>query len=383
LAWSEFAQATVSGNTKDELEAAKSRMNALRDKLLFELDRWHGRSCFRPKPDDTIRILLLADVQFGDPATDPAAPFAEHLIARALRRDGTLPDLIAIAGDVSHSGRPDQFAIAEERFAIDLMGQLWRNNNVDNFRDRIVLVPGNHDVNLRFSACDNRKFNLSKNTLDDDTKPVTWKKSYPYLFHHDYAIEPFRRFARRLTKDRNWEDSSDLSWVDRRFLHCGIRFFVLNSVVKLNATNPDKACLNEDTLSDISRSLGADDPESIFSIALSHHGLRPEGGSVDEKAVDDWSSVGCDFFFMHRIRLWLYGHYHKFAARSINDEPFDNSPLWLLQTPTSRIGTSTRGFCLLELSRTDGKVMDANVHYYVLENNNAEKRTSRRVFDKG
>lgn len=384
LAWSEFEQATASSpKINNEDEAAKNRMSALRNKLLFELDRWHGRSCFRPEPDDTIRILLLADVQFGDPETDPNAPFAEHLIARALRRDGKIPDLIAIAGDVSHSGRPDQFAIAEERFTLDLMGQLWGNNNVDNFRDRIVLVPGNHDVNLRFSACDNRKFNLENSNLENDTTPMSWKKDYPYLLHHDYAMEPFRRFARRLTNDRHWEDSSGLSWVDRRFLHCGIRFFNLNSAVKANAANPNIACLDEDILRDISRSLGGDDPDLVFSIALSHHGLRPEGSSNDEKTVDDWLSVGCDFFFMHKIRLWLYGHYHKFAARSINDTPFDDAPLWLLQAPTSRVGKTTRGFCLLELSRKNGKVTDANVHHYVLENNTADIRGSRRVFDKG
>ena len=385
LAWSEFQQAALDSDIVELVDAARARMDALRNKLLFELDRWHGRSGFRPNPNDIIRILLLADVQFGDPDTDPSAPFAEHLIARALRKDGAIPDLIAIAGDVSHSGRPDQFALAEERFALDLIGQLWGSNNVDNYRDRIVLVPGNHDVNLRFSACDKRKFSVKNKTFEDDVTPMAWnsKTFYPYLYHHDYAMEPFRRFARRLTKDRNWEDSPNLSWVDRRFLHCGLRFFVLNSVGKLDAENPDIACLNEDTLREISRSLGDDDPEAIFSIALSHHGLRPEGAPDSEKAINDWHSVACDFFSMHRIRIWLYGHYHKFNARALNSAPFDNAPLWLLQAPTSRIGETTRGFCVLELHRQDGKVADAIVKHYVLENNAVELRKSRRVFDKG
>lgn len=377
LAWSEFLQ--VMG----EEEAARIRMDALRRKLIFELDHWHGRSGFRPEPDQTIRILLLADVQFGDPATDPRATFAEHWIARALRREGALPDLIVVAGDVSYSGRPDQFVLAEERLALDLMGPLWGNNNTDRFRDRIVLVPGNHDVNLRFSACDNRKFNLGSREFENETAPLPAAGNQPYLRHHDYALEPFRRFARSLTRDRNWESSLNMSWVDRRFLHSGIRFFVMNSVAELSASIPDYASFDEPVLREITRSLGDDEPESVFSIAVSHHGLRPVGSKPEEREVSNWSSIGCDFFKMHNIRLWFYGHYHEFDARSFNGKPFDDGPLWLVQAPTSRIGHTTRGFCVLDLHRREGKVIDAFIHHYVLERNTTEKRGTRRVYGNG
>lgn len=371
LAWSEFQQAT------GEDETAKDRMDALRKKLLFELDRWHGRSGFRPNPDDTIRILLLADAQFGDPVTDPKATFAEHWIARSLK-DGALPDLIVVAGDVSHSGRPDQFELAAERLELDLMGPLWGNNNIDRMRDRIVLVPGNHDVNLRFSACDNHKFNFKNKKLELERTSVSVAGS-----HHGYALEPFRRFAHRHTLDRNWENSPSMSWVDRRFLHCGIRFFVMNSVPELKASMPDCASFGEDALRKISRSLGDDAPDSIFSIAVSHHGLSPEGSEDTVKEVNNWSNVGCDFFSLHKVRLWLYGHYHDFNARSLNGKPFNKTPLWLVQAPTLRIGHSTRGFCMIELERQAGKVTNAHVHHYVLEHSTVVKREPIRVFDKG
>jgi len=377
LAWSEFQQAT------GDDDSAANRMDALRNKLLFELDRWHGRSSFRPKPDETIRLLLLADVQFGDPSTDPKATFSEHWIAHALKKDNLLPDIVVVAGDISHSGRPDQFALAEERLNIDLMGQLWGSHNIDNMRDRIVISPGNHDVNLRFSACDNRKFNIKSTMFEDDPNPMCWSGSIPFLRHHDYALEPFRRFAHRLTRDRNFEHSTSLSWVDRRFLHCGIRFFNLNSVADLSSTMPNSASFSETALREINRSLDDSDPESIFSIAVSHHGLRPDGASTSDTEVSNWLSLGRDIFSMHKIRLWLYGHYHEFEARSLNSKPFDTTPLWLVQAPTSRISRTTRGFCLIELCRKFGKVTDAFVNHYVLEHGTSVKKERRRIYEKG
>lgn len=190
LAWSEFEEAA------GDDEAAKLRMDALRNKLLFELRRWHSRSGFRPGPNDTIQILLLADVQFGDPSTDPTATFSEHWIARTLREEHRLPNLIVIAGDLTHSGRPDQFALAEERLTLDLFAQLWGQNNIDRMSDRIVLVPGNHDVNLRFSACDSYRFDVTSKKLENDPILIQTISGGKYLCHHDYALEPFRRFAR-------------------------------------------------------------------------------------------------------------------------------------------------------------------------------------------
>lgn len=377
LAWSEFQQATMHN------DAARNRLDALRKKLLSELNLWHGRSGFLPNPDDTIRILILADLQFGDPRKDVESTLAEHWIVHTLKKNNEIPDILVIAGDISHSGRPDQFALAEEKLAFDIMEPLWGQNNIDRMRDRIVLVPGNHDVNLRFSACDNYKFDPKTKKLQTETIPIIENTNSRYRCHQDYALEPFRYFAHRLTRDRNFEDSPKLSWVDRRFLHCGLRFFVLNSVAELNSTKPDHSSFSENTMVLISRSLLNDKANSIFSIAVSHHGLRPEGADDTVKQVDDWASVGRSFFSMKGIGLWIYGHYHEFSARSINSQPFDQKPLWLVQVPTLRMKNPPRGFCVLELSRKGGMVYDAHINHYVLENSTSVKQSRRRVFDKG
>ena len=288
-----------------------------------------------------------------------------------------------IAGDITHSGRPDQFALAEERIREDLMGPLWGDHNVDYMRDRLVLVPGNHDVNLRFSACDSHQFNLTTKMLEPEKIPAIPSETIDYSCHNDYSLEPFRRFAHRLTRDRNWENFRNLSRVDRRFLHCGFRFFVLNSLAELSASNPNRASFSEFALRVINRSLGDDEPEKIFSIAVSHHGIKPEGTLSKEKEVDNWVGAGRSAFSMHRIRLWLFGHYHEFGSNSLNSKPFDEMPLWIVQVPTPRIGYSNRGFCLLELRRQAGIINDAYIHHHVLEDGTAEKKYTRRIFEKG
>ena len=390
LAWGEFEVAC------SEDKDASKRLTVLQRKLESELMRWYGRSGFRPEPNDTIRILLLADPQFGDPSTDRKATFAENWIAKTLKanhqqadEDG-LPDLIVVAGDLTHSGRPDQFALAEERLTQDLMASLWGKNNVDRRRDRLVIVPGNHDANLRLAAADKLRFNFQhSNNIDQSNCPILIEEDSLVLAndenmrsppHKEYALEPFRRFAHRLTTQREWMNPKSLSWVDRRFLHCGIRFFILNTVSDLDINSPDRASLSEYDARSINRSLADDDPNVIFSIAVSHHGLLSDG--VHEQGLDNWIEVGRDFFSMHKIRMWLYGHYHTFEACSRNSSPFEEDPLWTVQIPTTRIHSSTRGFCVLELKRDKGVVVDAWIHPYEFKNSSVKKLCARRVFGK-
>jgi hypothetical protein len=359
LAWSEFEAAAEDGSE------AQPRMEALLDKVHFELNRWHGRSNFSPNPDENITVLVLSDPQFGDPDTDNSSTFDDHAIAHLLRRENRIPHIVVIAGDLTHSGRPDQYKLAEERITKDLMGPLWGEAFIDEYRERILVVPGNHDANFRFSACDGLYFNPETQCFESDAFPVDNDPC-----HDDYTFEPFRRFALSLTNDRKWINANSFSWVDRRFLNWGIQFFLLNSVSCLTAKTPQNYVLNEEELRLIGRSLSGDESADVFNIAISHHGVPSPDVDASERnkaGISNWKkSQG--FFKNQEIGLWLFGHNHDFNCHSINSEPFSEMPLWLMQCPTLRIGKSTRGFCVLELSRKGGKVVDANIRHYAIKN---------------
>jgi 3',5'-cyclic AMP phosphodiesterase CpdA len=90
----------------------------------------------------TLTWLHLSDLHFrADTSYD------ENIVLRALLRDveerigrdGLRPDFVAVTGDIAFSGRPDQYALARSFFD-DLSAATGLG------RDRLFLVPGNHDV---------------------------------------------------------------------------------------------------------------------------------------------------------------------------------------------------------------------------------------------
>ncbi|MBX3515551.1 MAG: SUMF1/EgtB/PvdO family nonheme iron enzyme [Rhodospirillales bacterium] len=93
--------------------------------------------------DQPIRILHLSDIHFRVSKKWDADPVLREL-ANFIKREvesGLKPDLVAITGDLAHAGIAEEYKLAKEW----LENYLWPA--VGNLpRDRLLLVPGNHDV---------------------------------------------------------------------------------------------------------------------------------------------------------------------------------------------------------------------------------------------
>ena len=348
MTWRDFKKAESDAQVKGELEA----------RLKNRLDDWHGASSLSKKSDDDpIRILLLADPQFTDKNTRDEA--AEGKIQTALDRDHRKPDLIALAGDISYSGIPCQFVYAKERIE-------FLRSGLKVLGDNIVLVPGNHDVNMLFSAVGDYDYDFQdwqiKKKDDCAKKRCTAPKC------QSYALAPFRDFAFQLTGDRNWQRQENCSWVDKRFLHLGIRFLLLNTTEMISAREPGKIWIPQTSADRLDFDLRGGDAET-FTIALSHHGLRPHTGQAGEKPIENLNCVEGLFGAGH-VNLWCYGHYHSF-------EYYPHLPrmpnVCALQLPTYRLDTRSedhrRGFVFLELQRKKGKVYGGQAFLYTLDHN--------------
>ena len=98
-------------------------------------------------PDAPIRILHLSDVHFrvgkrwdAEPVTRALARFINAEVA-----SGLVPDLVVFSGDLAFSGAAEEYALARDW----LENELWPALPEGPPRDRLLLVPGNHDVDRR------------------------------------------------------------------------------------------------------------------------------------------------------------------------------------------------------------------------------------------
>ncbi|SUS07912.1 Sulphatase-modifying factor protein (modular protein) [uncultured Defluviicoccus sp.] len=93
--------------------------------------------------DQPVRILHLSDIHFKASKKWDADPVLREL-ANFIKREvesGLKPDFVAITGDLAHAGIAEEYKLAKEW----LENYLWPA--VGNLpRDRLLLVPGNHDV---------------------------------------------------------------------------------------------------------------------------------------------------------------------------------------------------------------------------------------------
>lgn len=139
--------------------------------------------------DQPVRILHLSDFHFKASKKWDADPVLREL-ARFIRdegEDGLKPDLVAITGDLAHAGIAEEYKLAKEW----LENYLWPA--VGNLpRDRLLLVPGNHDVDRSKVV---RMAKLSQNDLlekesqgeiakvlsDDEERQVLLKRHAAYL----------------------------------------------------------------------------------------------------------------------------------------------------------------------------------------------------------
>ena len=135
----------------------------------------------------TITLLHLSDIQFGrhhrfeddadDPRGDNDAPSLDTLYQRLADDLGELatgdpslrPQIVVVTGDLAEWGRPKEFDQA--RVLLQRLQELLKLP-----RHRIVIIPGNHDVNR--SLCESY-FNRCEG-LDEEPQAPYWPKWEPY-----------------------------------------------------------------------------------------------------------------------------------------------------------------------------------------------------------
>ena len=236
----------------------------------------------------------------------------------------------------------------------------------EDVRDRILLVPGNHDVNLRISAADLVDFDFNKQSNNIPFKETNTVRSD----HVVLGLEPFRHFSQELTGDRFWRDSSTLSRVSNRFLHLGIQVLLLNSASLIDAKNPKRAGTSKEELDYITEMLHKIEyVDKPFRMLISHHG--PQEVAHEVWSNQDWQRLNA-WLGVNKADLYLFGHGHGYGERVLG-KPSGRPGLPCVMAPTPHLGGKVRhegdkrGFVIIELRRKDRRVQSTQAFHYEVE----------------
>lgn len=146
-----------------------------------------------------IHFLHLSDIHFTAGKAWDADPILRAL-ARFIAQEvkgGLIPDLVAITGDLAFAATADEYRLARDW----LDNQLWPALPDGFPRDRLLLVPGNHDVDRRCVVQGVRHIQdgllatSSQDAIagllkDDGEREVALKRHAAYLdFHGDWLGE--------------------------------------------------------------------------------------------------------------------------------------------------------------------------------------------------
>lgn len=369
----EFIQVLILNDLSEK--GWERRLFAIRSQLKLAVARHRRQGSLDLDAGDTVYILHLSDPQYGDDGQDGWACMSEVEIVKQVKK--TVPDIhfLAITGDITFDGKPTDFQKASRKIGLLLEAFLPK---VEDRHERLLLVPGNHDVNLKLTAADRVSFNFETNSIVESKKGAISSE----LRH--FGLQPFRNFAWQLTQDQRWIEPSDLSWFSDSFRHLGLRFFFINSVANLDCDNPSMANVGTGTSDTFSDAALASD--KLFGIALSHHGRE----SFQECGVEAWAQVS-KIVQTCGIKLWLHGHGHaRMVERlaigdgssiAVQAGALENNQVLTVMAPTTHLKEGKklrpvgerRGFNVIRIDRTNHHVRNVTVTTYRMSDEKPEQ----------
>jgi predicted phosphohydrolase len=330
---------------------------ATRLRLLHTLDRFYRRCSEMPAPDEDIGLLHLSDLQFGDPDVDPGSFLIEASIGERLRRDRIPVHLVVVTGDVSYSGRPDEYGEAA-KWLNRLEDNLWPDKKQP---DNLIVVPGNHDVDLRVCAAGVHDFDFTKCKL----KPRPGASSSYWGFDH------FEDFLGQVSLNpRRSHRPHTLFACNDYFMRAGIRLLTFNSAASVEISHPSKCVVPqlemEELADQIRRADRLEQSNARFTVVVSHHGFA--GAKYTGFENPDQVTA---FLESSRTNLLLFGHGHGTVWSQRQHDPL--AGLIEMMAPTMRLsararsGDVRRGFHLITLRRKAGRVERVGLQPYEID----------------
>ena len=267
-------------------------------------------------------VLHLSDIHFHHPicATDrdPDKPFRTRLVQDARQRTETLGpiDAILVGGDIAFAGKPEEYAVA----------LAWLFELADACgckRERIYVIPGNHDVDRDIIVSSlsvqnaqqaiiravNRESELLRQLSHQDTGPALLK---PLAAYSDFALN----FWCEVFAPEKLFWHADMPLADGVTL----RIYGLTSTILSGAGAPNNRKEEPGELYLGPHQTVLDPVDNVVNLVMCHH--PPDWLSDGDRATDDITARASIHLFghKHRQRLVRDPRYVTFFAGAVNPD---------------------------------------------------------------
>jgi hypothetical protein len=315
LSWNQIAFAL---NNKSQLDLV---VDSWRNWINTEFALYQERFPTLLKPNEPIRLVQIADMQFGG-ATEPGTIGDNSVLAEHFKSSMRIPTFSVICGDIVQSGKKSEFCLAydwiegfKKTLSPDSRGKTW-----------FLASPGNHDCDFEaflpyvYQANFPKKHDTEKKVLFDKRPPPCGKELWDNPDEKnsikEVAFANYIQFADELHKSyRSIHKVSYLSVVNDFFLNWGIRIIHLDTLNDISPDNIRGVGINTKTMEDIIGHCTRTETTGVFTVLISHYGPY-DLGYKDEEDDKRWKDIE-RFLSGTRVNLWLCGHRHKFDIDTI------------------------------------------------------------------
>lgn len=323
---------------------------------------------------DKCVILQISDLQFGGNASGLACN-DNNRIASFLKEKNIEPDLLFITGDIADKGKRNEYEQAKT-WIEQLVKKIWSiNGNLSNMdRDRIILVPGNHDYDLSINASDIYEFKFKADVIDTFVK----KDNIIEYNNQKIGFYNFIEFAYELTGNIDWYKYLEKAfYLNSKFLNLGINIYSLNSVYGITNRNCenrfDQFYCDLSQIDDQQLHCSEEARDVLCNILIMHNPPSDfrKGTEYGEKSWNRMQTLIED----NKINICLYGHTHDFReAYFLSDNGGKYCKKMLcVPSPSVRLGAASRtddanrGFNVLELFKENGVIKKVKPRYFEMK----------------
>lgn len=226
------------------------------------------------------------------------------------------PDYIVLSGDVVQGGATDEEICQQYKEAEGFLSELC-DEFLQGRRERMIIVPGNHDVSWPHSSCCMEEVDMTpenirqyRQHLDRDSLRWDWNERKLFRVHStqhyarrfDRFIEFFNHFYDGIY---TFPEDVEHGAICIPFAEDRICFACFNSCCQNDHLN-DAGAISKNAVLSIEGEIREFYNQGMLPIGVWHHNAYGDPYQSDYMSKDI-----LDKLLEHRIKIGLYGHQHK------------------------------------------------------------------------